>query len=69
MCNFEQFWIVEWTEFRIVLSPTLLDDGKLQAKWWVKIKLTKLAPQFLLNFSCYKHAGRLGHNSFERFDP
>ena len=29
----------------------------------------KNAPQFLLNFSSYKHARRLGHNSLERWDP
>ena len=34
-----------------------------------KKTLTKLAPQFLLNFSGFKHARRLGHDSFERGDP
>ena len=29
----------------------------------------KNAPQFLLNFSDYKHAIRLGHDSMERWDP
>ena len=29
----------------------------------------KNAPQFLLNFSGYKHARKLGHNSLERWDP
>ena len=29
----------------------------------------KNAPQFLLNFSSYKHARKLGHNSLERWDP
>ena len=29
----------------------------------------KNAPQFLLNFSCYKHAKKLQHNSLERWDP
>ena len=29
----------------------------------------KNAPQFLLNFSVYKHAKKLGHNSLERLDP
>ena len=32
-------------------------------------KLTKLAPHFLHNLSSYKHARRLGHISFERWDP
>ena len=29
----------------------------------------KIGPQFLLNFSGYKHARRLGHDSLERWDP
>ena len=29
----------------------------------------KNAPQFLLNFSGYKHARKQGHNSLERWDP
>ena len=32
----------------------------------VKQNLTKLALQFLLNISGYKHARRLGRNSFEK---
>ena len=29
----------------------------------------KKEPQFLLNFSRYKHARKRGHNSLERWDP
>ena len=32
-------------------------------------KLTKHGPQFLLDYSCSKHASMLGHNSFEKWDP
>ena len=40
---------------------TLLKDGQK--------KTNKNSPQFLLNFSGHKHASRLGHKSFERWDP
>ena len=44
-----------------------LDHVGIKLKGGAKKKLT--LPQFLLNFSGYKHARRLRHNSLERWDP
>ena len=40
-----------------------------QHKGCTKKNALKLAQQFLLNFSSYKHDRQLGHNSFEKWDP
>ena len=57
-------------------NPGVFFIQESKAKRKNKIKLNnytgcpeKNAPQILLNFSGYKHARKLGHNSLERWDP